>query len=312
MRKPQALPFGTSSSRPWSPRRCPACSPSGGVQYVRSRPGPFHGHSASAPTAPSRWPTSAGVLAAGLLRATAQLRRVLSGRGGERASLVRASARCARPCSSSSAIGRSPPRRRSKPGRSRWSRLPRTRRGAPRRRRGRDAAAREPAAPGAAPYALRRRVESALAAPALPAVARKMVEGEFLHLARACARAATSGARGSRRSRRRAVVRRVEEYLDASRAGAAVARGARAASPARASARSSTRSASSSALALIALPAPAPSHAVRRELRAGPPAREGRGRATRWGFWQLGRFAVEYRTLFGERPLSRHSTCPRP
>jgi AraC family ethanolamine operon transcriptional activator len=53
---------------------------------------------------------------------------------------------------------------------------------------------------------------------------------------------------------------------------------------------------------------------VRRELRAAEP---GTARVTdvamRWGFWQLGRFAVEYRALFGERPSQTlYSTCPRP
>jgi AraC family ethanolamine operon transcriptional activator len=42
---------------------------------------------------------------------------------------------------------------------------------------------------------------------------------------------------------------------------------------------------------------------VRRELLAGQPgAMPVTQCALRWGFWQLGRFAVEYRALFGERP----------
>jgi AraC family ethanolamine operon transcriptional activator len=42
---------------------------------------------------------------------------------------------------------------------------------------------------------------------------------------------------------------------------------------------------------------------ARRELRAAAPGTERvRDVAMRWGFWQLGRFAVEYRRLFAERP----------
>jgi AraC family ethanolamine operon transcriptional activator len=42
---------------------------------------------------------------------------------------------------------------------------------------------------------------------------------------------------------------------------------------------------------------------VRRELRAAEPATTRvTDVATRWGFWQLGRFASEYRGLFGEFP----------
>ena len=42
---------------------------------------------------------------------------------------------------------------------------------------------------------------------------------------------------------------------------------------------------------------------VRRALRAGAAdVTHVTEIATRYGFWQLGRFAVEYRTLFGESP----------
>ena len=42
---------------------------------------------------------------------------------------------------------------------------------------------------------------------------------------------------------------------------------------------------------------------VRRELRAGDPeTTRVTDVAMRWGFWQLGRFATEYRALFGELP----------
>ena len=44
-------------------------------------------------------------------------------------------------------------------------------------------------------------------------------------------------------------------------------------------------------------------HMVRRALRQGAPADTTVTEvATRYGFWQLGRFAVEYKTLFGESP----------
>jgi len=44
-------------------------------------------------------------------------------------------------------------------------------------------------------------------------------------------------------------------------------------------------------------------HLVRRTLRqADPVATTVTDIATRYGFWQLGRFAVEYHLLFGEPP----------
>jgi AraC-like DNA-binding protein len=44
-------------------------------------------------------------------------------------------------------------------------------------------------------------------------------------------------------------------------------------------------------------------HLARRALReAGPDATSVTDIATRFGFWQLGRFAVEYQSLFGESP----------
>jgi AraC-like DNA-binding protein len=45
-------------------------------------------------------------------------------------------------------------------------------------------------------------------------------------------------------------------------------------------------------------------HLARRALRqaAGPEETSVTGIATRYGFWQLGRFAVEYQSLFGESP----------
>jgi AraC-like DNA-binding protein len=43
-------------------------------------------------------------------------------------------------------------------------------------------------------------------------------------------------------------------------------------------------------------------HLARRALRAGADATTVTDIATRYGFWQLGRFAVEYQSLFGEPP----------
>jgi AraC-like DNA-binding protein len=44
-------------------------------------------------------------------------------------------------------------------------------------------------------------------------------------------------------------------------------------------------------------------HLARRALRnAAPDATTVTDIATRYGFWQLGRFAVEYQSVFGESP----------
>jgi AraC family ethanolamine operon transcriptional activator len=161
---------------------------------------------------------------------------------------------------------------------------------------------------------LRTHVASALSATALPAAARHTLVGEFLHLAATLRRSTDPpAARVESWSQRRAAVRRVEEYLDAherelpslaelcSIAGTSertleyAFREQLGVSPVR-------------YLRLRRL------NAVRRELRAAEP---GTARVTdvamRWGFWQLGRFAVEYRALFGERPSQTlYSTCPRP
>ena len=53
---------------------------------------------------------------------------------------------------------------------------------------------------------------------------------------------------------------------------------------------------------------------VRRALRAAvPDAATVMDVATRYGFWQLGRFTVEYRSLFGETPSATlHHGCPVP
>jgi AraC family ethanolamine operon transcriptional activator len=50
-------------------------------------------------------------------------------------------------------------------------------------------------------------------------------------------------------------------------------------------------------------------NAVRRELRDGDPdALRVTDVAMRWGFWELGRFASEYRAPFGERPSQTLAT----
>lgn len=43
-------------------------------------------------------------------------------------------------------------------------------------------------------------------------------------------------------------------------------------------------------------------HLARRALRRAAGGETVTDVATRYGFWQLGRFAVEYRALFGETP----------
>jgi AraC-like DNA-binding protein len=57
-------------------------------------------------------------------------------------------------------------------------------------------------------------------------------------------------------------------------------------------------------------------HLARRALRmAGPATATVTEIATSYGFWELGRFSVAYRSLFGESPsasLSRPRDDPRP
>jgi hypothetical protein len=51
-------------------------------------------------------------------------------------------------------------------------------------------------------------------------------------------------------------------------------------------------------------------HMVRRALRESTPSETTVTQiATRYGFWQFGRFAVEYKTLFGQAPSA---TLARP
>ena len=51
-------------------------------------------------------------------------------------------------------------------------------------------------------------------------------------------------------------------------------------------------------------------HLARRALRRAAGGRTVTGVATRFGFWQLGRFAVEYRALFGEPPSATLNRQP--
>jgi AraC-like DNA-binding protein len=52
-------------------------------------------------------------------------------------------------------------------------------------------------------------------------------------------------------------------------------------------------------------------HLARRALRqAAPAAPSVTDIATRFGFWQLGRFAVEYQSLFGESPSATLRRLP--
>jgi AraC-like DNA-binding protein len=52
-------------------------------------------------------------------------------------------------------------------------------------------------------------------------------------------------------------------------------------------------------------------HLARRALRqAAPAAASVTDIATRFGFWQLGRFAVEYQSLFGESPSATLRRLP--
>jgi transcriptional regulator GlxA family with amidase domain len=43
-------------------------------------------------------------------------------------------------------------------------------------------------------------------------------------------------------------------------------------------------------------------HRARRELLDVPPATRIADIANRWGFWHMGKFAADYRALFGELP----------
>jgi AraC family ethanolamine operon transcriptional activator len=155
---------------------------------------------------------------------------------------------------------------------------------------------------GDAAERLRRRVADFLR-PELPPAAREVVQADFLHWAarlRRCSDAAK--VRLESWSSRRAAVRRVEEFLDAherelpSLADLCAIAGV------------GERALEYAFREQLGLP---PNrymrlrrlHHVRRELRAGDPeTTRVTDVAMRWGFWQLGRFATEYRALFGELP----------
>ena len=51
-------------------------------------------------------------------------------------------------------------------------------------------------------------------------------------------------------------------------------------------------------------------HLARQALREAAPDRTVTDIATQFGFWELGRFAVEYKALFGEAPSAtlRHAS----
>jgi AraC family ethanolamine operon transcriptional activator len=151
-------------------------------------------------------------------------------------------------------------------------------------------------------HTLRRLVKGAIATPAPPAAARQMIAGELLHLAATLRRTGDEQpTRVESASRRRAAVRRVEEYLDAherelpSLADLCGVAG------------TSERTLEYAFREQLGVPVVAYRrlrrlNAVRRELLAGEPETNVTSLAMRWGFWQLGRFAVEYGGLFGERP----------
>lgn len=155
---------------------------------------------------------------------------------------------------------------------------------------------------GAAARTLRRYVAKALEAGALPPEARRAMESDLAHLAARLRGWGDPAAKPESASRRRAAVRRIEEYLAAqpralpSLAGLCELAGV------------SERTLEYAFREHVGLP---PQrylrmrrlNGVRRDLRDGDP---GSLRVTevamRWGFWELGRFAREYRALFGERP----------
>jgi len=151
--------------------------------------------------------------------------------------------------------------------------------------------------------ALRQRIASALLASDLAPAGRESLRNEFLELAARLRRApAPADAHVASGSRRRAAVRRVEEFLDAQER--AVPSLAELCSVAGVSERTLEYAFQEQlgmppgrVLRLRRL------NQVRRELRAADP---GTTRVTdvamRWGFRQLGRFAADYRALFGERP----------
>ena len=159
---------------------------------------------------------------------------------------------------------------------------------------------------------LRDRIASALLAGDLPAQAQRALQADLLYLAaRLRAPADPRIPRLASASARRRAVRRIEEYLDVHE------REVPSLAELCAVAGTSERTLEYAFREQIGLP-PARYlrlrrlNGVRRELRA---SEAGAAKITqiamRWGFWQLGRFAVEYRTLFGERPSETLSRSPK-
>jgi len=150
---------------------------------------------------------------------------------------------------------------------------------------------------------LRERVVSALEATALPPAARHVLVGEFLHLAATLRRVAEpKTARLESWSRRRAAVRRVEEYLDAHE------RELPSLAELCAVAATSERTLEYAFREQLGV-TPLRYLRLRRLNRVASELRSAACETTqvtevamRWGFWQLGRFAAQYRALFDEQP----------
>jgi AraC-like DNA-binding protein len=155
---------------------------------------------------------------------------------------------------------------------------------------------------GAPADALRGQVEKALGSGSLLPEARQALEFDLAYLAARLRSWGAAHARPDSSSRRRLAVRRVEEFLSAHpRALPSVAELC-------ALAGVGERTLEYAFREQIGVP-PARYlrmrrlNGVRRELRSGDPATlRVTEVAMRWGFWELGRFAGEYRALFGERP----------
>ena len=164
----------------------------------------------------------------------------------------------------------------------------------------------------AAAEKLRDRIASALRSGDLPPQAERALQADFLHLA------ARLRAQGNARiprlesaSARHRAVRRIDEYLDAhehevpSLAELCAVAG------------TSERTLEYAFREQIGL-TPVRYlrlrrlNRARRELcSADPETTRVTDVAMRWGFWQLGRFAVEYRALFGERPSETLGRSPK-
>jgi AraC family ethanolamine operon transcriptional activator len=167
-------------------------------------------------------------------------------------------------------------------------------------------------ADGAVAARLRRKVAAALSLPAISPEARRALEGDLIHLA---VRLRGFGARSAPRleslTRRRLAVRKVEEYLEANE------RTIPSLAELCAVAGTSERTLEYAFREQVGTP---PARylrlrrlsAVRRELlRREPSPSRVTDVAMRWGFWELGRFARDYRTLFAESPSATLAGTPR-